>query len=197
MGLTRRKFTRELKMAAIQQLDAGSSAAEVARAFEINANLLHRWRKEFQHWPRQRLPRSRKATLGGDSRRPTGTQGWAANRGNRFFQGVLAAHRGTADAAGTDWKAATCQHIQAQIQEGIQMTILRMCELGDISRAGLYRFDPEVERCEEELDLRDAIQRIALEFPCYGLPRITAELRRQGWEGNHKRVARINRRRLT
>jgi hypothetical protein len=58
------------------------------------------------------------------------------------------------------------------------MTILRMCELGHISRAGLYRFDPEAERREEELDLRDAIQRIALEFPCYGRPRITAELRR-------------------
>lgn len=56
MGLTRRKFTRELKMAAIQQLDAGSSAAEVARAFEINANLLHRWRKEFQHGPANAFP---------------------------------------------------------------------------------------------------------------------------------------------
>ena len=73
------------------------------------------------------------------------------------------------------------------------MTILRMCELGDISRAGLYRFDPQVERREEELDLRDAIQRIALEFPCYGRPRITAELRRQGWKANHKRVGRIMR----
>jgi transposase InsO family protein len=71
------------------------------------------------------------------------------------------------------------------------MTILRMCELGEISRAGLYRFDPEAERREEELDLRDAIQRIALEFPCYGRPRITAELRRRGWEVNHKRVGRI------
>ena len=73
------------------------------------------------------------------------------------------------------------------------MTILRMCELGDISRAGFYRFDPEAERREEELDLRDAIQRIALEFPCYGRPRITAELRRQGWAANHKRVGRIMR----
>jgi transposase InsO family protein len=73
------------------------------------------------------------------------------------------------------------------------MTIRRMCELGDISRAGFYRFDPEVERREEELDLRDAIQRIALEFPCYGRPRITAELRRQGWAVNHKRVGRIMR----
>ena len=71
------------------------------------------------------------------------------------------------------------------------MTVLRMCELGKISRAGLYRFDPEAERCEEEMDLRDAIQRIALEFPCYGRPRITAELRREGWAVNHKRVGRI------
>ncbi|MBC7925424.1 MAG: transposase [Bryobacteraceae bacterium] len=51
MGLSRRKFTKEMKLAAIQQLETGSSAAEVARAFEINANLLHRWRKEFRHGP--------------------------------------------------------------------------------------------------------------------------------------------------
>ena len=56
MGLARRKFTRELKTAAIQQLEAGSSVAEVARAFEINPNLLHRWRKEFQHGPGNAFP---------------------------------------------------------------------------------------------------------------------------------------------
>ena len=56
MGLARRKFTQELKMAAIQQLEAGSSVAEVARAFEINPNLLHRWRKEFQHGPGNAFP---------------------------------------------------------------------------------------------------------------------------------------------
>ncbi len=56
MGLSRRKFTREVKFAAIQQLEAGSSAAEVARAFEINANLLHRWRKEFRHGPGNAFP---------------------------------------------------------------------------------------------------------------------------------------------
>ena len=71
------------------------------------------------------------------------------------------------------------------------MTIVRMCELGHVSRAALYRFDPKAERRDHELDLRDAIQRIALQFPCYGRPRITAELRRQGWEVNHKRVGRI------
>jgi transposase InsO family protein len=39
--------------------------------------------------------------------------------------------------------------------------------------------------------LRDAIQRIALEWPSYGRPRITAELRRRGWKVNPKRVYRI------
>ncbi len=160
---------RELKLAAIQQLDAGSSVAEVARAFEINPNQLHRWRQEFRHGPGNAFPGNWEAAeWGGDPDRAIGAQGRAADGGDRFFEGVLAAHRGTADAAGTDWKAATCQYIEDQVQKGIQMTMLRMCELGQISRAGLYRFDPEVERREEELDLRDAIQRIALEFPCYG-----------------------------
>jgi len=56
MGLSRRKFTREVKVAAIQQLERGSSAAEVARAFEINPSLLHRWRKEFRHGPANVFP---------------------------------------------------------------------------------------------------------------------------------------------
>jgi transposase-like protein len=56
MGLSRRKFTREMKLAAIQRLETGSSAAEVARAFEINPNLLHRWRKEFRHGPANAFP---------------------------------------------------------------------------------------------------------------------------------------------
>ena len=56
MGLSRRKFTREMKLAAVQQLEAGTSAATVARAFEINANVLHRWRKEFRHGPGNAFP---------------------------------------------------------------------------------------------------------------------------------------------
>jgi len=43
------------------------------------------------------------------------------------------------------------------------------------------------------MDLRDDIQRIALEGPSYGRPRITAELRRRGWAVNPKRVYRLMR----
>jgi transposase-like protein len=35
MALSRRKFAKEVKVAAIQRLDAGASVAEVARAFEV------------------------------------------------------------------------------------------------------------------------------------------------------------------
>jgi len=56
MGLTRRTFTKEMKLAAIQRLEAGSTAAEVARAFEVNPNVLHRWRKEFRQGPGNAFP---------------------------------------------------------------------------------------------------------------------------------------------
>ncbi|MGH9446299.1 MAG: IS3 family transposase [Terriglobia bacterium] len=67
-----------------------------------------------------------------------------------------------------------------------------MVELVRVSRSGFYRFDGSaVPAADRDMDLRDAIQRIALEWPCYGRPRITAELRRCGWRVNAKRVYRL------
>jgi transposase-like protein len=56
MGLSRRTFTREEKIAAIRRLETGSSIAEVARAFEVNPNVLHRWRREFRAGPGNAFP---------------------------------------------------------------------------------------------------------------------------------------------
>jgi transposase InsO family protein len=72
------------------------------------------------------------------------------------------------------------------------LTIKRMLELGRVSQSGFYRFDEDAKPAlRTDLDLRDAIQRIALEWPSYGRPRLTAELRRRGWSVNAKRVYRI------
>jgi len=73
------------------------------------------------------------------------------------------------------------------------MSIAQMCTLAKISRAGFYRFRTTPAAGDRDIDLRDAIQRIALEFPSYGRPRITAELRRRGWKVGHNRVYRIMR----
>ena len=51
MGLSRRKFTKEFKVAALRQIEAGTSLAAVARSCEINPTLLHRWRRDFQESP--------------------------------------------------------------------------------------------------------------------------------------------------
>ena len=74
------------------------------------------------------------------------------------------------------------------------LTIARMAELGRVSRSGFYRFrQGGSEGPRPDMDLRDAIQRIALQWPSYGRPRITAELRRRGWRVNPKRVYRMMR----
>jgi len=73
------------------------------------------------------------------------------------------------------------------------LTIERMVKLGRVSRSGFYRFDDIDPDPDLDMDLRDAIQKIAVEWPSYGRPRITAELRRRGWEVNPKRVYRLMR----
>ena len=78
------------------------------------------------------------------------------------------------------------------MRAGRGLTIQRMVELGRVSRPGFYRFDESGHPGPDpDMDLRDAIQRIALEWPSYGRPRITEELRRRGWRVNPKRVYRL------
>jgi putative transposase len=70
------------------------------------------------------------------------------------------------------------------------LSVERMCELGQVSRAGWYRPGADPQPSDQDLKLRDEIQKIALEWPAYGSRRITAELRRRKWTVNRKRVQR-------
>ncbi len=72
------------------------------------------------------------------------------------------------------------------------LSIERMCELTRVSRASFYRCFHKQQPVEEELEVRSAIQQIAIEHRRrYGYRRISAELRRRGMQVNHKRVMRI------
>ena len=80
------------------------------------------------------------------------------------------------------------------MKAGCVLTVERMAELARVSRASYYRFDEKAETgTDSDMDLRDAIQRIALEWPSYGRRRVTQELRRHGWTVNWKRVYRLMR----
>jgi putative transposase len=72
------------------------------------------------------------------------------------------------------------------------LSIERLCQLAGVSRAGFYRSLQNRAPVEEEMEVRSAIQAIAVEHRRrYGYRRITAELRRRGMLVNHKRVLRI------
>ena len=74
------------------------------------------------------------------------------------------------------------------------LSIEDMCSICGISRAGYYRHWHASAPRAEEAALRDTIQRLALrEDRLRGYRYITALLRREGWQVNHKRVLRLMR----
>lgn len=79
-----------------------------------------------------------------------------------------------------------------QLRDGMRLPVAAIFETLSLSRATHYRHrlstPPDL-----DTELRDHIQRIALDWPQYGYRRITAELHRQGLQANHKRVLRLMR----
>ena len=69
-----------------------------------------------------------------------------------------------------------------------------MCALAGVNRTGYYRQWAASAPREEETALRDAVQRLALANRRYGYRRIAAQLRRDGFVVNHKRVLKLMRR---
>ena len=51
MGMSRRVFTREFKVAAVNELKSGKPLGFVARRLEISVNTLARWRRELDKHP--------------------------------------------------------------------------------------------------------------------------------------------------
>jgi len=74
-----------------------------------------------------------------------------------------------------------------------ELTVERTCVLAGVNRAGYYRHWTASAPRQEETAVRDAIQRVALANRRYGYRRIAAQLRRDGFAANHKRVLRLMR----
>jgi transposase InsO family protein len=77
--------------------------------------------------------------------------------------------------------------------QGDGLTIREMCESARVSRASYYRNWRKQEPKQEQVGLRDAIQRWALKDRHCGYRRIGRWLKREGWVVNHKRVLRLMR----
>lgn len=72
------------------------------------------------------------------------------------------------------------------------LSVEHMCQCAPVSRAGFYRSLQAEAPAEEEMEVKAAIQEIALAHRRrYGYRRVGAELRHRGFCVNHKRVARL------
>jgi putative transposase len=68
-----------------------------------------------------------------------------------------------------------------------------LCQMTGLNRAGFYRSRTPRLVLPVEMEIRDEMQKIALESPAYGYRRITAALQRCGFDISHKRVLRMMR----
>ena len=78
-------------------------------------------------------------------------------------------------------------------QDSPEHSISQLCETLQVSRSWYYEKQSRPEANEVDIELRDAIECIILDFPGYGYRRVTHALKRTGWIVNHKRVLRIMR----
>jgi transposase InsO family protein len=78
-------------------------------------------------------------------------------------------------------------------QQQPERAISGLCQVLEVSRSWYYEKQRRPETSETEVELRDAIEQLILEFPGYGYRRVTHALKRIGWVVNHKRVLRIMR----
>ena len=86
--------------------------------------------------------------------------------------------------------------IHAVLSDGLALSISQSCQALEVSRNGYYkwRIQPEIAPADsEDLDLKNRIRQIAMEFAGYGYRRMTAELQNRGFEVNRKRILRLMR----
>jgi len=73
------------------------------------------------------------------------------------------------------------------------LSIRQLCATVGAGRTWWYTHPAADAREARDTALRDAIERIVLEFPGYGYRRVTKALQREAWNINHKRVLRVMR----
>jgi putative transposase len=83
--------------------------------------------------------------------------------------------------------------VEKEVSTRTRLSVVQMCEVAGFSRAGYYRFQNPEKPVPRDMKLREDMQKIAVEWPCYGSRRMARELRDRGWDINRKRVQRLMR----
>ena len=76
--------------------------------------------------------------------------------------------RRAAEAADIDYSQLVYPRIQKEVSLASLIPVRVMCRQAGVRRAGFYRWRHAPPAVDADLELRDQIQRIALDSPCYG-----------------------------
>src|SRR5208282_2199129 len=98
----------------------------------------------------------------------------------------LTAFQGSSPASRRQWRGCLFEEIQQATAKG--QAVNALCQMTGLSRSGFYRSRVPRHAMPVEMEIRDEMQKIAVQSPAYGYRRITAELQRRGFAVNHKRV---------
>ena len=182
MKQSRRKHGRAFKAkVALAALRGDQTISELASRFEIHPTLIHTWKKQLvESAPQLFRP--------GHGQQGKGQEELVA----KLYQqiGQLTVER---DFFVREVRSMSRHERRAMIDRGHhELSVVRECELLDISRSSAY-YSP-VQADEYELELMGLVDKQYLLTPFYGSRKMAVWLRGQGHQVNRKRVQRLMRR---
>ncbi|NEQ27287.1 MAG: IS3 family transposase [Microcoleus sp. SIO2G3] len=178
MTANRRQYTAEFKAKVVLQVLSGEkTASELCRTHKLNPNVLSRWRKEFLEqaasiFERGEAVHEHEQTIA-ELERLVGQLTVQLEIGKKSIE--LLEPR---------------QKREAVMHLSHEYPITTLCEVLNYPRSQVY-YEPQP--AKDETEIKAVIVQLCGEHPTYGYRRITAMLKRQGHEINHKRVARLMR----
>jgi putative transposase len=188
------RYPQKFRRRAVERMDDSDNIVRLARELGVSRSLLYKWRRRLEVFDGRSDAAIRNSRESGLRREIDRFKRLLANKTAEvdFFRAALQKVEARRQSSGISGEQASTIQSVTPLQGSL--SVERMCQLVQVSRAGFYRHLQMRAPMEESMTVRSAIQEIALENRRrYGYRRITAELRQRGMIVNHKRVARMMR----
>jgi putative transposase len=194
------------KVTLVRRFEAGERASALALEAGVLSKSLYQWRAAYLAWGLAGLDRKRGRKSGGraaarrkiaSAHRRTGAARRPSTGRPRFFSRSLAVMGREAPRERRTHLFAVIEEMTRERLQGEPDTnsarIAHLIEIARLSRASYYRWlEPKLSK-RDDADLRDLIQRLALQRRYEGYRRLTKRLSDQGLVVNAKRVLRLMR----
>jgi putative transposase len=187
------RYSQKFRGQTVERMNACENILRLSRELGIHRRLLYKWRDQLESTDADaegELPAQnpRESTLRKEVNK---LMRLLADKTVEmdFFRSALQKVRARRQQNDVSGEKASTKKSETRLQGNL--SIERMCQLAQVSRAGFYRYLHGPAPAEQCMTVRSAVQQIALEHRRrYGYRRVTAELRRRGMMVNHKQVAR-------